>query len=184
MPLAVSNIKGKLGEAVKSAITLSAEYSAIVGGRLRGELGLPDGAQRIDAIIDRWAEGISVRYLKGKTGALGMIDIGILRSDWEDVLSMQEAELSYTSPRRGIKILEWLRWLLTEGSAIIVSQYEFISERRGSRTGLGIMVKRRGGWGVPVQFAGTEEDNFATRALEDIESTIDVVVKRELTKVI
>ena len=182
LPIVVSGIKSRLVDLVRNSIMASPEYGAIVGGELRGELGLPDGAQRIDAIISRWAEGISVKYVKGRGTALGMIDIGVLQSDWEDVLSMQEAELSYAS-RKGVKTLEWLRWLLKEGGAVIVSQYDFIPEKRGSRTGLGIMVRRRGGWKVPAQFAGTEEDNFATRALEDIEESIDVIVRRELTKV-
>jgi len=183
LPAAVNTIKKKLGEVVRGRIMASPEYAAIVGGRLRGELGLPNGAARINAIIERWAESISVRYIKGSGGRLGLIDIGILQSDWQDVLSLGEATLHYAS-RRGSKTLEWLRWLLKEGDAVIVSRYDFIPKTRGSRTGLGIMVKRGSGWSVPSQYRGTEGDNFATRSLESIASDIDVVVRRELTKVL
>ena len=98
---------------------------------------------------------------------------------------MGEAVLTYSS-RKGAKALEWLRWLLKEGNAVIVSQYDFaFKSTRSSRTGLGIMVKKRGGgWKVPSQYAGTDDDNFATRALADIAGDIDIVVRRELTKVI
>lgn len=183
LPAAVNSIKRNLGEMVRARIMASPEYAAIVGGRLRGELGLPDGLARISAIIEKWAESISVRYLKGAHGSLGLIDIGILQSDWEDVLAMGEAVLTYTS-RKGSKSLEWLRWLLKEGRAVIVSSYEFVPKTKGSRTGLGIMIKRGGGWKVPAQYMGTEGDNFATRALANIVSDIDIIVRRELTRVL
>ena len=183
MPIAANSIREKLGEVVRERIMSSPEYAAISGGRFRGELGLPDGAARINAIVERWAESISVRYLKGRGVGLGMLDIGILQSDWEDVLSMGEAVLTYSS-RKGTKDLEWLRWLLKEGSAVIVSQYDFEPKSaKTSRTGLGIMIKRRGGWKIPAQYAGVEGDNFATRALAAIASDIDVIVRRELTRV-
>ena len=184
MPVAANSIQKKLGEMVRERIMSSPEYAAITGGRFRGELGLPDGAARMNAIIERWAESISVVYLKGKGAGLGMLDIGILQADWADVLSMGEAVLTYSS-KKGTKDLEWLRWLLKEGGAVIVSQYDFEPKAAmTSRTGLGIMVKRRGGWKIPAQYAGVEEDNFATRALTAIASDIDVIVRRELTKVI
>lgn len=183
MPVAIKNIKKMLAEAVRIRIMGSSEYAAITGGRFRGELGLPDGAQRLNAIIETWANSISVQYSKGKGGSLGSIDIGILQDDWEDVLSMGEAILTYAS-RKGMKSLEWLRWLLKEGSAVIVSQYDFVPNPKGSRTGLGIMIKSRGGWKIPSQFVGTEENNFATRALAGIAEDVDAVVRREITKVL
>lgn len=183
LPAAITSIKKKLAESVRIRIMGSPEYAAITGGTFRGELGLPDGLERINAIIERWAESILVEYKKGKGGSLGSINIGILQSDWEDVLAMGEATLTYTS-RKGAKSLEWLRWLLKEGNSVIVSRYEFVPRGKGSRTGLGVMIKKRGGWKVPSQFAGTEEDNFATRALSSIAKDIDAVVRRELTKVL
>ena len=47
------------------------------------------------------------------------------------------------------------------------------------------MVERQNAsWGVPSQFAGTENNNFATRALETINDEIDVLVRREIVKVL
>jgi len=93
--------------------------------------------------------------------------------------------MSYVG-RRGQKTLEWLRWLLLEGGKVIVSDYEYRqgSKRGGSRTGLGIMIKRRGGWKVPAAIAGIESDNFVTRALSEIQDNIDIIVRQELTKVL
>ena len=97
LPVAVRHIKEKLGESVRVRIMSSPEYAAIAGGRFRGELGLPDGATRIHAIVERWAESISVTYRKGTGASLGSIEIGILQADWEDVLAMGEAVLNYSS---------------------------------------------------------------------------------------
>ena len=88
LPTAVTSIKKKLGESIRIRIMGSPEYAAITGGRFRGELGLPDGLERINAIIERWAESILVEYKKGKGGSLGSIKIGVLQSGWEDVLSL------------------------------------------------------------------------------------------------
>ena len=137
----------------------------------------------MDAIINTWAENIVVTIVPENVTGLALIKIGIIQSDYADVLALAEAEMSYTS-RKGQRSLEWLKWLLTEGGRAIVTSYEYSGESRaGSRTGLGIMVKRRGGWKVPEAIAGTENDNFATRALSEIQDNIDIIVRQELTKV-
>ena len=47
------------------------------------------------------------------------------------------------------------------------------------------MIERQGSaWSVPPQFQGTDDNNFATRALEDLEDNIEVIVRRELARVI
>tara|TARA_R100001163_G_C5066446_1_gene204856 strand:- start:1301 stop:1963 length:663 start_codon:yes stop_codon:yes gene_type:complete len=178
-------IETRLQQAVIKRITGSPEYAAITQSEFRGELGLPDAAVRLDAIVRKWAEGIMVKFEIARGSLLGLIKIGILEEGYEDVLSMSEATFRYSS-KRGEKNLEWLRWLLLEGGNIIVSDYEYRAENKEgrSRTGLGIMIRRRGGWKIPQQFAGTEENNFATRALEDIQGDIDIIVRQELTKVL
>ena len=47
------------------------------------------------------------------------------------------------------------------------------------------MVRKSGrSWGVPSELAGTEEDNFVTRSLADIEGEIQIIIGREITKAI
>ena len=102
------------------------------------------------------------------------------RNDYSDVISVPEAVFV---TEKGVK-LEWLRWLLLEGDKRIVSNYFFKKSSRG-RAGGGIMAERQNAsWGVPSQFAGTENNNFATRALETINDEIDVLVRREIVKVL
>jgi hypothetical protein len=47
-----------------------------------------------------------------------------------------------------------------------------------------MIILQHEAWSVPPQFQGTENDNFATRALENIEDDIEVIVRRELARII
>ena len=185
VPRAIEAIKAKIQQIIIVKITSCPEYAAIVGSSVRGELGINEASSRMDAIISEWASNIVVTLVPENVAGLALIKIGIIQKDFEDVLSLAEAEMSYVS-RSGQKTLEWLRWLLLEGGRVIVTDYEYSEKsRRGkSRTGLGIMIKRRGGWKVPAAIAGIESDNFVTRALSEIQDNIDIIVRQELTKVL
>tara|TARA_E500000331_G_scaffold324950_1_gene341713 strand:+ start:20984 stop:21637 length:654 start_codon:yes stop_codon:yes gene_type:complete len=63
--------------------------------------------------------------------------------------------------------LEWMKWLLTLGDAVIVRDYEVKAGfPKSSRTGDKIMVKGSG-WRVPPEHAGSEGNNFITRAIDE-----------------
>ena len=167
---------------VRERLIATREYDSIVAGRLRGELGIPESSRRIMAVVDTWVNGI---YVETKVGTVPLlsIDIGIIKSDYGDVLSLSEATYTYSSARGGGEI-PWLAWLLLEGDRKIVNRYEFTPNiRRGSRTGMGIMkTKKRGFWQVPSDFSGTEVDNFATRAFGNISESIDSIVEKAVTE--
>ena len=172
-----ATITNQIKKSVKEALVATPEYQSILQGKLRAELGIPEPDTRIITIIDTWVNNISVKIKTGKSPLL-TIDIGIIKEDYGDVLSLPEAKYAYVS-RRGQGTIPWLSWLLLEGDKRIVTKYEFSSNPRGSRTGMGIMVhKSRGFWQVPAEFSGTSVDNFATRALGNIESVIDKIVEK------
>lgn len=174
-------IKDKLQEEVKQALIATPEHRALLGGVLQAELGVPDPESRLISIIDTWTNGIEVKT-KVKKDPLLTINIGILKSAYEDVLSLPASTYTYTSANTAGD-MPWLRWLLLEGDKRIVKQYAFKPVRRGSRTGLGIMVaSNQGGWRVPPQFAGTSVNNFATRALENIEKAVDKIVEMAIKR--
>ena len=168
--------------AVREALIATPEYQSILAGKLRGELGIPESSNRIAAVIDAWINSIEVT-IKTDTSPLLTIDIGIIKSDYGDVLSLPEAVYTYTGSR-GQGEIPWLEWLLLEGDKRIVNRYEFSRNiTRGSRTGMGVMIqKKRGFWQVPPEFSGTETDNFATRALGNIGNVIDQIGRKKLLK--
>ena len=166
---------------VRERIMESPEYNSIVGGTLKGELGLPDGISRITAIIEAWVLSIRVKVKAGSGKSLGSLSIQMIDSSYSDVLGLAESVLRYTNRKGKSVSLDWLKWLLTEGGSTIVSEYEFTPSSRG-RTGLGVMIKSRGGWKVPAQFAGVANDNFVTRSFEGIAKDIEIIISQEITK--
>tara|TARA_Y100000310_G_scaffold181163_2_gene181087 strand:+ start:1816 stop:2469 length:654 start_codon:yes stop_codon:yes gene_type:complete len=173
-----TTITNDLRKSVRESLISTPEYRSILQGKLRGELGIPNSDVRIITIIDTWVNNISVKVKAGKNPFL-LIDIGIIKDDYLDVLSLPQSSYTYEG-RRGQAIIPWLKWLLLEGDKRIITKYEFTSAiTRNSRTGMGIMIsKQKGTWQVPPEYSGTSVDNFATRALGNIESVIDDIVER------
>ena len=170
-------ITEQIRKAVREALVSTPEYQSILQGKLKAELGIPQSDTRIITIIDTWVNNISVKVKSAKSPLL-LIDIGIIQDDYGDVLSLPAAQYTYQS-KHGQGEIPWLKWLLLEGDKRIITKYEFSSNPRGSRTGMGIMVRKsRGSWQVPPEFSGTSVDNFATRALGNIESAIDKIVEK------
>jgi len=173
------SIEIALQNLVRLKLEAAPEVNSLAGGKLRYQFGLVDGAARIQNIIEFWADSIEVTYVVG-AGRFGGISISMGDYDYSQALSMSEAEFTTEDGTP----LEWLRWLLLEGDTRIVNNYSFQSGRRG-RAGGGIMIQRQNAsWGVPAEFAGTANDNFATRALDGLNDDIDIIVRREIVKVV
>lgn len=179
MNLITESIEFALQTLVQDRLMTAPEVQSIASGPLRVQLGLPDGASRIASIIELWADSIEVTYVKALSDFGGII-IDFVDKDYGMALSLPAADFT---TEKGVS-LPWLRWLLLEGDRPIVNSYSFKPSRFG-RTKGGIMVKRENAsWKVPAQAQGTANDNFATRALENIQDEIDVIVRREVTKVL
>jgi len=174
-----TSVTDQLRKAVREALVSTPEYQSILQGKLKAELGIPNSDARIMAVIDTWVDNIFVTVKTGTTPLL-LIDIGIIKGDYSDVLSLPQAQYAYKS-RSGQREIPWLKWLLLEGDKRIITRYEFSNNPRGSRTGMGIMIsKEKGAWQVPPEFSGTSVDNFATRALGNIGNVIDAIVERAI----
>lgn len=183
LPRIAAAVEFSLRTLIYEKISSSPEYDSVSNSQLKFQLGLPDGAKRIGDILQIWINNISVVPLPaGGSGFLGGLDIGLIQSDYSDVLSSSSAEFV---TEKGTT-LRWLKWLLTEGSSPIVLGYRFTAASSfgsRSRTGKGLMIKRSAsGWSIPPQFAGTESNNFVTRALSDLEDNIDNIVTREFIR--
>ena len=173
-------IANNIRQAVRDALTTVPEYREITGGILRAELGIPDSSSRIAFVVDTWINGIFVKTKTGKSPFLS-IEIGILQNDYGDVLSLPAAQYTYHSNKFGTVTIPWLKWLLIEGDKRIVAKYEVAPNAARSRTGTVIMVRReRSAWQVPAQFSGTAANNFATRALGNIDQVIDRIVEQAI----
>lgn len=183
---AINNIKPKLSIVIKKAIMFdSITGISITDGLLYGELGFQhDAKRRLTAIAEAIADACTVTFspFKYRGGKItGYIEVGILREDFAEVLTIGEATirtLGYNLP--------WLEWLLLEGNHRIVSDYfvKFIPGK--GRSGEAIMVPFPGSsWRVPTIHAGTKTNNWLTRAVESkkFQNDIETIINYEIEKV-
>lgn len=151
------------------AIWASPEAASLQGGPLQAELGVENPIAAINQVVNAVLR--SVEVIVGPTG----LTIRALPVDLNDVLSIPLA--SFRS-ENGF-IVSWLEWLLTAGDTVVVQQYHFVEGSfQSSRTGLGIM--RRGGvWHVP-EHQGTYQDNWLTRAFDNLRPEIVKILNSEI----
>ncbi len=172
------------------AIESQPEWDSLQGGVLQAELGVPEVDIRLTNILNAFLQSIKVRVHDVKVGARsfrGLISLEGLESDFQSILTLEDA--SYVSENaKGIQTdIPWLQWLLLEGD-VTIAGYEFKTTPRKvvtkySRTGLGLMFRRvTGRWRIPPQFAGTIQDNFITRALVQVDKKLDTIFRQSIAK--
>jgi hypothetical protein len=90
-------------------------------------------------------------------------------------------DIAMTKTEKG-ESLPWLEWLLLKGNDKIIQDYSitYINNSYRSRTGSAIMVSNPNGWRVPVNFAGTEDNNWTTRAINKISDKISKVIQTNI----
>lgn len=165
-------------------IISSPEYDSLVNGQLKLELGIPDADNKIQRIIDIWINNTQVNYKAPKitnNQIKSSISVKMIKTNFSDVLDQPAAFIEDTI--RGYE-LPWLQWLLLEGTAIIVDDYEvIIGPNSRSRTGYAIMTPSSStGWSVPPEFAGTVTDNWITRAISKAKPDIEKLLERAITQ--
>lgn len=184
LPPVFRKSKEYIRQTVLSAIQSQPEYISLLNGSLKSQFGLPDSASRLNRILETIEKSLFVEYNQPKvngTNINGGFFIGMVNSDFSDILSLKEATFitEKGSP------LEWLKWLLLEGDKTIIVGYEFnIGNYPNSRTGGGIMSPSfSGSWRVPPEFAGSFENNWITRAIESVENNIENYIVSAIQKI-
>lgn len=162
----------------------SPEYHSLLdddGHSLWHVLGVAENASALQAITEAIANdiGLDFRPFKVSGSSLsGGMSLNIVKSDYSALLGLDVA--SFTS-ENGFDI-PWLEWLLLGGESMIIADYTFIGKKdpRWSRTGTGIMVHSQRGFHVDGQYAGTQQDNWITRALMGLEEPVYRMISQEL----
>lgn len=175
-------IESNIHSIIKQAIVEQPEYDSLVSGQLRLELGIPDASFRIEDLINAWINNTVIEYKEPKifnNRIKSSFTIKIIKSDFSDVLNLSAASIQtmeYSLP--------WLQWLLLDGTAIVVDNYDvFIGPNTRSRTGFAIMrgTENRG-WGVPPEYAGTISDNWITRAIESCKKDVEALLEKAINQ--
>jgi len=179
-PDAIVQIKSLLQSKIISILTSSAEHNTIISSRVVRELGIQGIENRLMNVYQTIANNISVTFIKNSPELI-QINIGILKSDYSDILGLQESTFLY-SGSKGSGILNWLEWLLTKGGSPIVVGYSFVNRSGKGRLNQGFMKPSPNrSWSVPSEASGTENDNFITRALsksvEKLSPSIEKIIQ-------
>lgn len=142
---------------------------------LNAELGLfpGQGAIATDAIIQSVISSVNAAINFPKGESIATIEFFVQPSSLSNLLSLKEGFL-----RTGKHNMHWLRWLLTLGTATIVMGYQYKPDTYG-RGGGGVMIKGST-WRIDPRYAGTQTDNFITRALSNREQEITQMFKEAL----
>lgn len=166
-----------------SSIKNQPEYASLLNGKLKYEFGLPDADSRVSSILQNIEKSLNISYQQPSysvNGVSGGFVINMIPSDFNDILSLPA---SVFTTEKGTS-LQWLKWLLLEGDNSIVFGYKFIlGQNPFSRTGQGIMrTETSGVWRVPPEFAGSQDNNWITRAISATEDDINNYLINALKK--
>lgn len=173
-----NEIKSLIGGWIKSTPEMSSLTQEGVFGSLNAQFGLypGQGESAVQSIIGAIIGSVSVvvNTVQPKMNR-SIIEFKIQPIAFENLLSLPDANVVQSSNG---KVLPWLDWLLNLGNTVIVGGYTYVPESLG-RSGGGTM-NPGAGWRVPPQYAGTQNNNFITRALSGREKQINPILKRIL----
>lgn len=168
-------IKKNLTPILYRAILISPEMSSLRSGILKGEFGLTSDPTSI--IADAVVKSLEIDVRKSDQNlANGGLLLTMQPSFFTNLLSLSVAEQSIKDGS-----LPWLKWLLTLGDKIIITEYgvEF-GDFQNSRSGFAVMKKKKAPYKVNSAFSGTSENNFITRAIARVGGQIEDEIERVL----
>lgn len=143
---------------------------------LQGQFGLTDelAISAVDEIISSAVNSIRVEAVLSKKyrnqDLIGALRISLLPENFLSSLSITNGV--YISERSGQDI-PWFEWLMTRGVQVVVTGWRvYDSGSETSRSNTGAIMVPGGIFYVPNEHAGTVEDNFITRAVDEIKDDL------------
>lgn len=190
-PRAIDPIKKRIAQEIKALFRTTDTYKALTTGVLVGEFGFEQGSsnRNIENVLLSITDTIRITFTPFRyrtTVYSGGIRISMLPSGLQDVLDFGGKFLT----EKGQEI-PWLKWLLTKGDEIIISNYEFVEKPGAGRSTQGYMMETKEFyrfWRVPPEYSGVKGNNWITRTLDDhesyLESMLVAIIEQEISKVI
>lgn len=168
---------------VRERITNCDVMQALVNGdRLRYDLGLTTEEVNIMRvkIPDVISKNIVVRVTTDGKDSVHLI-VEMTRNILEDLLAIPEASFIQTFTRNTPREIRWLEWLLTKGDAIVVHDWcaWLTPNNPNSRSG-GAVMGHKGSFRILPQWSGVVDNNFISRALEDIDEFVYSIINKFL----
>lgn len=168
---------------IRERINNSDVMNELRSGQLRYDLGLkPEEVQIMsEKIPETISKNIIVRVdVHPQESSVSLI-VEMIKDGLEELLALPEASFIQTYTRNTPEEIRWLEWLLTKGDNIIVYEHcvWYTPGNPNSRSG-GAVTAKPGSFRIRPQWSGVEDNNFITRALEDIDDFVYDIVNQFL----
>jgi hypothetical protein len=157
----LSSIKERVVIAIRRAINASPAITSMLGGQLQAEFGFIEPATIVRKLLDAIESSIELDLIGGKDIILEII------IDKDKLINSGVGEFRSKNGE-----VPWLEWLLSSGGRTVIVGFHieygaFPKKSRfsGSRSGAAKMVP--GGVYAVQKFAGTQERNFITDAIDE-----------------
>lgn len=179
LPKIVNDIK----LVVDTALRNQPEYTSLMSGKLKAELGIPDSSV-VDKVIEGLVNTLEITNNPVKVASNGLsggFRLTMIKSD--DMSGLIYTDIASVIDEKGYS-LPWLEWLLLEGNSILVKGYtvKYTSSPR-SRSGLALMQPDGSyNWRVPAEFSGTQKNNWITRAIDSVDKEIYQIMISNIEK--
>jgi hypothetical protein len=166
-----SRVTTAVREKIRQHLFSSGTTQSILNGKLRSDFGLTYTAAQIavNSIISHVIDNIKVSIKYSYKGAnIAIFSLDLLPLGMDKLSQLPEGNY-ISSGKYGGGDVTWLTWLLTRGTTVVIGDFYVFEGISGtSRSNESVMQRGRSGFRVEPGFAGTENDNFVTRALDPI----------------
>lgn len=184
IPVVMKRIRTKVVNLLEDALVDSPTVTSLLSGKLRDDFGLSseNAVSAVTQIIDGVTKNVEIELAKS-TNSLAHIVLSIKPID----ATFYKSISSGTRLSKSGKPVDWLEWLLTRGTQVIIGDYYTFDKAKGrTRSGGKTVMKKIGPKAKPPFrvdpiHAGTLEDNFITRAIESKSKEITEILSKEVS---
>jgi len=177
-------IQNRISNLLRIAISSSPTIRSLKDGQLQVDFGLTSDAASAatNDIVNAVLSSVNVFFKKSRRGkTLGSL---VIQIDPATVSAAVETSSMGSYFSNGHQIT-WLDWLMTKGTQVIIEGFELVQTvdyDDRSRSGGGFMLPTGGVFRVAPEFAGTEGDNFITRAIIANGPNIRKIIQEEFRR--
>lgn len=174
-----AEVQASISALIHKALMDSDTVKELLSGKLRHDFGLYGNLVEttMSSIITYISSNINLDVEKSTGKNASKINIKLMPGDFSKIISTSGGSFKSSGGK-----VDWLEWLLTRGTQVVVADFWLFTHARGTTRSGGseVMVKiskkKRDPFRVDPQHAGTVDDNFITRALETVYDDIAKIV--------
>lgn len=180
-----TNVKSKISTVVSNAMESSPTVTSLLSGTLKDDFGLTGSTAQtaITNIINYLSDNFELLIKPSQNKTVSEIVLEFSPTDMSKLVSVPGG--SFMSTRGPVN---WLEWLLTSGTQVVVGGFWLMPNAQGRTRSGGTKIMQKIGktprdaFRVDPNHSGTENDNFIIRALQPRFDDILGIVAEEVIR--